>query len=92
MANTIILQFRFKDDNNGINDFSFIINTQNIQTVDDLKHALVTGRHVTYNNFDLYRNDTARDVKEHMSPSTAIREFFPGTHNVNDIHVLIYPR
>ncbi|GES79695.1 hypothetical protein RCL_jg23411.t1 [Rhizophagus clarus] len=68
MANIIIFNFLFKDDNNGINDFSLNINTQTIQTVDDLMGLLVTGGHVTNNNFSLYRNNFAKDVKEHMKP------------------------
>ena len=91
MANTIILNFRFKDDN-GSNDFSLIIDTQITQTVDDLKHALVTGGRVTFNNFDLYRNNFVKDVKEHMDPSTGIRKYFPESPDIKQVHVLIYPQ
>ncbi|GBC07332.1 hypothetical protein RclHR1_00740015 [Rhizophagus clarus] len=91
MANIIIFNFLFKDDNNGINDFSLNINTQTIQTVDDLMGLLVTGGHVTNNNFSLYRNNFAKDVKEHMKPGTVIRSFFPKSPDINQKHVLIHP-
>ena len=87
MANTIILNFRFKDDN-GSNDFSLTINTQITQTV----ACTVTGRHVTYNNFNLYRNDFAKDVKEHMKSSTGIRTYFSESPDINQVHVLIHPQ
>ena len=90
MANNIILNFRFKDDD-GSNDFSLTINTQITQTVDDLKNVLVTGGRVTYNNFNLYRNDFAKDVKEHMKPSTEIRKYFSESPDTKQVHVLIHP-
>ena len=91
MANNIILNFRFKDDD-GSNDFSLNINTQITQTVDDLVNVLVTGGHVTYNNFSLYRNDFAKDVKEHMKLSTEIRKYFSESPDINQVHVLIHPQ
>jgi len=90
MANNIILNFHFKD-NDGSNDFSLTINTQIIQTINDLKNVLVTGGYVTYNNFDLYRNDFGKDVKEHMKLSTEIRKYFSKSPNIKQVHVLIHP-
>lgn len=68
--------------------------TQITQTVDDLKDALIRGKRVTfqqcYNNFDLYRNDFANDVREHIKPSAKIRDFFPEKPDIDQVHVLIY--
>src|SRR2546421_1522644 len=49
-------------------------------------------RSVTYNNFDLYRYDFGKDVKEHMKPSTEIRKYFSESPDTKQVHVLIHPR
>ncbi|RIA91009.1 hypothetical protein C1645_822583 [Glomus cerebriforme] len=91
MANILILNFCFKDDNDGTNDFSLNINTQNIQSVDDLKNVLVTGGRVTYNNFDLYRNNFGKDVKEHMKLSIEIRKYFSESPDIKQPIFTIKP-
>ncbi|RIA84816.1 hypothetical protein C1645_831732 [Glomus cerebriforme] len=74
---SLFFAFHFKDNDNGSNDFTLSINTQITITVRDLIHVLVTGKHVTYNNFNLYRNDFAKilsqiSVSETNTPASSV--------------------
>ena len=59
-------------------------------TVGDLKYEIK--KKVPFDNFDLYVNDTSRDVKKYMDPTNQILKYF----NIDDlgkhIHILIYER
>ncbi|CAI2182129.1 1117_t:CDS:2 [Funneliformis geosporum] len=81
----------FDNHDDGINDFSLNINTQITQTVNNFVNGLITSGYITYNNFSLYRNDFAKDVKEHMKLSTKIRKYFSDSPNITQVHVLIHP-
>ncbi len=46
-------------------------------------NILVTDKYIIYNNFFLYRNNFAKDIKEYMKLNTKIRKYFFDSFNIN---------
>ncbi|CAG8832391.1 12673_t:CDS:1, partial [Gigaspora margarita] len=85
MAN-ITLNYRVSSDN------SIDIPPNNLQntSVANLKNMI--RNNVSYANFDLYVNDTARDVKKYMDPQNMVLQYFDINNLRNHIHILVYQR
>ena len=82
--NNISLRFRINDDGSGDFTLNNIDSTANVATL-----IVALRGHVTFNNFNLYRGNIAKEVKEHMNPSSFINEYFSVTPDLNNIYVYI---
>ena len=78
--------FRINDDANS--DFR-LDNIDPTGTVATLRTRLRNGGHITFTNFELYRNNFGKDVKEHMKPNAFINDFFQNTPDLTQVNVLI---
>ncbi|CAG8804378.1 9874_t:CDS:1, partial [Gigaspora margarita] len=68
----------------------YSINIPQNTTVTNLK--IMIRNNVPFTNFDLYVNDTARDVKKYMDPQNMVSQYFEINRLGNHIHILVYKR
>ncbi|CAG8788037.1 17596_t:CDS:1, partial [Racocetra persica] len=47
---------------------------------------------VPFTDFDLYVNDTARDVRKYMDPQNMVSQYFDINDLGNRIHILVHQR
>ncbi|GBC19012.1 uncharacterized protein OCT59_015178 [Rhizophagus irregularis] len=85
--NNISLKFRISE--NGSGDFTLHNINPQTTTVRTLRTTIRNGGHVTFANFKLYRGNIAKEVKEHMNPSSYISEYFSVTPDLNKVVVYI---
>ena len=83
--NNISLRFRI----DGSNDFTLHNINPQTTTVGTLRTTIRNGGHVTFANFELYRVNIAKEVNEHMNPSSYISEYFSVTPDLDKVVVLI---
>ncbi|CAG8813366.1 17554_t:CDS:1, partial [Dentiscutata erythropus] len=68
----------------------YSINIHPNTTVANLKNMI--RNNVPFTDFDLYINDTARDVRKYMNPQNMVSQYFDINRLENHIHILVYER
>ncbi|CAG8778784.1 23475_t:CDS:1, partial [Dentiscutata erythropus] len=68
----------------------YSINIPQNTTVANLK--IMIRNNVPFTDFDLYVNDTARDVRKYMDPQNMVSQYFDINRLGNHIHILVYER
>ncbi|CAG8746301.1 5778_t:CDS:1, partial [Cetraspora pellucida] len=68
----------------------YSINIPPNTTVANLKNMI--RNNVPFTDFDLYVNDTARDVRKYMDPQNMVSQYFDINDLGNRIHILVHQR